>query len=155
MTTVHAPRERLSTEDAKRVVLEHIGPHHDVEDCLRMAGRTRRCYESWRSSDSEFRADVDYFRAWRTRLLELNPDGTADMAQIEAWRSEFDAAPGAAESSEPPPAAAQPAPPLPTGTCHACNRVALLVRGPRGDLRCTECAGASVQHVQPPVSADA
>jgi len=148
MTVVHAPRERLSTENAKRVVLEHIGPHHDIEDCLRMAGRTRRCYEQWRSADPEFRADVDYLRAWHTRLHELNPDGSADMAQIEAWRREFDSPPGPQpETHEALPTPFVPRPPLPTGTCHVCNREGLLVRGPRGDLRCLACA-ASAQHAQ-------
>jgi len=108
-----------------------------------MAGRTRRCYEQWRQ-DPEFRADVDHLRAWRTRLHELDPESTADMAQIEAWRREFDD-PKPAPLAEQAPLAA-PRSPLPTGTCHACGRNDLLLRGPRGDLRCIRCA-ASAQHV--------
>jgi len=149
MTTVHSPRERLNTEDAKRLVLEHVGPHNTIEDCLRMAGRTRRCYENWRAADRGFRAEVDYLRAWRAHLYELDPEATADLAQVEEWRREFDARPDPESvTHESPPTR----PPLPTGTCHACNREDLLVRGPRGDLRCIRCA-AYGQHAHSVVEA--
>jgi len=123
MTTAVALRRRRDwpTDDAKGLVLDYIEDgDQTIEAIMAIVGRTVRTYELWRQNDAIFRANVDKIRAARK----------------------------AVEPSEPAPVSTKLPSLLPTGTCHACNRIRLLVRGPRGDLRCTECAGASAQHAQ-------
>jgi hypothetical protein len=122
MTTATALKRRgdWPTEDAKGLVLDYIEDGDlTIEAIMVIVGRTVRTYELWRQHDPIFRANVEKIRAAR----KIKPD------VVTAQTS-----PGPSQ--------------LPSGICHACNRVALLVQGPRGDLRCVECAGAPAQQAR-------
>ena len=78
-----------TTEQAKEAVILAIQAGASVTDACRTAGRQRKTYENWRSSDKDFAAKVDEARTKRQKAEEGGRDPDLYNLSFAEWRKRF------------------------------------------------------------------
>jgi hypothetical protein len=86
-----AQPKKFTTEQAKAVLVEHIGNGYNITAACDKIGYARKTYESWRAKDPAFKAAVDSVMATRkvdTGTRDENR-GAARKMGFSAWRMKY------------------------------------------------------------------
>ena len=84
---VDAATKRLSTAEAKDVVLSKLMDSWTVKEACYAAGRVPKTYEDWMKADRDFRNAVAHIRAVQSRSLNETP--RSDPGEFSDFRSRF------------------------------------------------------------------
>lgn len=90
MANNYRPGE-LKPEEAKRLLIKHIGEGKTVAEACRLVGKSEKTYEYYRSTDAGFRDNIDLVRAIRSRTSGArDPGGFQDFCPDYLGQQVFD-----------------------------------------------------------------